>query len=112
MLVAVDSDFPATPFIRDALEGYEALELMQRGRHIAQCLRQHLPADYEQAIALLVASTQHPHGHKASLGMTAFLFMPHMFFIRDFGLDYFEASMQAQHTLTQRFTAEFSIRPF
>jgi 3-methyladenine DNA glycosylase AlkC len=112
MVRAVDSNFPAAAFIKDALKGYDVLELMPRGRHIAQTLRKHLPADYEQAIALLVASSGQPHAHDAGSGMTSFLYMPHMFFIRDYGLDHFEASMQAQYVLTQRFTAEFSIRPF
>jgi len=112
MVLAVDSNFPAKAFVRDVLKGYDDLELMPRGRHIAQGLCKHLSADYEQAIALLVASASQPHTHDASFGMTSFLFMPHMFFIRDFGLDHFEASMQAQYVLTQRFTAEFSIRPF
>jgi 3-methyladenine DNA glycosylase AlkC len=111
MIVAVDTSFPAAAFVKDALKGYDALELMPRGRHIAHALREHLPADYEQAIALLVASSSQPHSHNAG-GMTSFLYMPHMFFIRDYGLDHFEASMQAQYVLTQRFTAEFSIRPY
>ena len=38
--------------------------------------------------------------------------MPHLFFVSQYGLAHFEPSMQAQHALTQRFTAEFSIRPF
>jgi len=44
--------------------------------------------------------------------MGGFLFMPHTYFVADHGLDHFEDSMQAQYELTQRFTAEFSIRPF
>ena len=38
--------------------------------------------------------------------------MPYGFFVAEHGLDHFEASMRMQHALTQRFTAEFSIRPF
>ncbi|MES2623812.1 MAG: DNA alkylation repair protein [Pseudomonadota bacterium] len=112
MLRAVDSSFPAKAFVKDSLDGYDALELMPRGRHIAKALHKHLPSNYEQAITLLMTSISQPHTHGANMGMTSFMFMPHMFFIRDFGLDNFEASMQAQYVLTQRFTAEFSIRPF
>ena len=112
MLLAVEPEFPATSFLKDALNGYEQLELMSRARQIANALHNHLPADYGQALTLLMASTKQPHSHHAQLGMTSFLFLPHIFFIRDFGLDYFEASMQAQYILTQKFTAEFSIRPF
>jgi 3-methyladenine DNA glycosylase AlkC len=38
--------------------------------------------------------------------------LPHTLFVAEFGLGHFELSMQAHHALTQRFTAEFSIRPF
>jgi 3-methyladenine DNA glycosylase AlkC len=44
--------------------------------------------------------------------LAPFLFMPHTFFVARYGLAHFEASMRAQYELTQRFTAEFSIRPF
>ena len=38
--------------------------------------------------------------------------MPHLFFISQHGLEHFEDSMRAQHALTQRFTAEFSVRAY
>jgi 3-methyladenine DNA glycosylase AlkC len=44
--------------------------------------------------------------------MAAFLYMPHMYFVAAYGLDHFEDSMRAQYQLTQRFTAEYSIRAF
>jgi 3-methyladenine DNA glycosylase AlkC len=44
--------------------------------------------------------------------MASFLYLPHTMFVADYGLAHFELSMQAQHALTQRFTAEFSIRTF
>ena len=40
------------------------------------------------------------------------LYMPHLFFVAQHGLEHFEESMRAQHALTQRFTAEYSIRAF
>jgi 3-methyladenine DNA glycosylase AlkC len=44
--------------------------------------------------------------------MAPFLYLPHVFFVAEQGLDHFEASMRAQYELTQRFTAEFSLRAF
>jgi hypothetical protein len=44
--------------------------------------------------------------------MTPFLYMPHVFFVAEHGLADFDVSMATQHALTQRFTCEFSIRPF
>ncbi len=111
MISGVYPAFPVKAFVRDALDGYEALELMPRSRHIARALRRHLPSRYPEAIQILLASCAQPDPRKAG-GLTSFLFMPHSLFVAEYGLDDFEPSMQAQHELTQRFTAEFSIRPF
>jgi 3-methyladenine DNA glycosylase AlkC len=112
MVAAVHPDFDTGAFLRDALAGYEALELMPRGRHIAAALRRHLPADYEAALAVLLASVAQAPVRIEGGSLASFLFLPHTCFVATYGLDHFEASMQAQHLLTQRFTAEFSIRPF
>ena len=112
MVAAVHPEFPSRAFVRDALQGYEALELMPRGRHIARVLHRHLPQDYPRAVAILVASAAQPVARVVGSGMGGFLFMPHMFFIAEYGLPHFEPSMRALHALTQRFTAEFAIRPF
>jgi len=113
MIVAVYPAFPKTQFLRTALKDYEPLELMPRGRHIARALRQHLPSDYEEAIEILLASLGPDVPKQAGDGgMAPFFYMPHTMFVQDYGLDHFEPSMRAQYELTQRFTAEFSIRPF
>ena len=112
MIRAVHADFPHDEFLRDALAGFAPLSLTGRGFHIAAALRKHLPAGYPQAVDVLLASASQPHEHRASGGMAAFLYMPHLFFVAQHGLNHFEDSMRAQHALTQRFTAEYSIRAF
>jgi 3-methyladenine DNA glycosylase AlkC len=112
MIRAVHAAFPQEAFLRDALAGYGPLSLTERGFQIAEALRKHLPAEYPQAIDVLLASASQPHDHRAAGGMAAFLYMPHMFFVSRHGLDHFEESMRAQYALTQLFTAEFSIRAF
>jgi 3-methyladenine DNA glycosylase AlkC len=110
MVAAVHPEFAREAFLRDALRGYEALELMPRGRHIAAALARHLPPHFPDAARILVESmgaAAPPPGP-----MAAFTFMPHACFVADRGLDHFEEAMQAQHAITRRFTAEFSIRPF
>ena len=111
MIASVHPAFPSKAFLREALRGYDALELMPRGRHLARVLADHLPPDFPEAAAILVASMAAPDG-KAGGAMSSFIFMPHAFFVADRGLDHFEAAMAAQRAITQRFTAEFSIRPF
>lgn len=112
MISAVYPGFKSAAFVRDVLAGYDALELMPRGKKIAQALHRHLSADYESALAILLDSLDQPHGRDPSLTLGSFLYLPHTMFVAEFGLAHFAASMRAQHALTQRFTAEFSIRPF
>lgn len=112
MIGAVSPAFDTRAFLADALAGYEALELMPRAGHIAEALRRHLPAEYEAALDVLMRSVSESQETTASLGLGSFVFLPHVFFVGRHGLDHFEASMRAQHLLTQRFTAEFSIRPY
>jgi len=112
MVQAVHPAFDSTGFGREVLDGYEALGLMARGKKIAQVLRRFLPDDYTQALAILMQSIDQPHGRDTGLTLGSFLYLPHTVFVADYGLGHFELSMQAQHALTQRFTAEFSIRPY
>lgn len=111
MIVAVYPAFDRRAFLRDALDGYEALELLSRGRHLARVLHRHLPAAYPAAVEILLASLEAPGKIRGS-DLGTFLYLPHTFFVAEYGLDHLEISLQAQYELTQRFTAEFSIRPF
>ena len=112
MIAQVHPAFPQAAFLRDALDGYEALELMPRGRHIARALRRHLPQEVPAALDILLASLDAPHGDDSSGPLASFLFLPHTVYVAEYAIDHFEPAMRAQHALTRRFTAEFSIRPF
>ncbi|MFO0775375.1 MAG: DNA alkylation repair protein [Nitrospiraceae bacterium] len=112
MIATVSPSFDTKGFVRTALVGYESLGLMPRGRQIAQALRRFLPASYPDAMRVLLASLDHAPPRTPGQSMAAFLFLPHTYFVADYGVDHFECSMRAQYLLTQRFTAEFSIRPF
>ncbi len=115
MVSATDPEFDAEAFLADALDGYEPLALMDRGRHWGSALRAHLPADDATAIRTLTASLGPARGDdtdSGGAGMAAFLYLPHSFVIAEHGLGCVDDSMDAMHALTQRFTAEFCIRPF
>jgi len=109
MVRAVYPAFKAEAFVRSALDGYDALELMQRGQKIAQTLHQYLPADYDRATAILLDSLDQAHDRDMGQSLGSFLYLPHTQFVATYGLGHFEVSMRALHALTQRFTAEFSI---
>lgn len=103
--------FPGAAFLHDVLEEYEPLGLMARGAKIAAALKSHLPEDYERALEILLQSMG-PRLEKDGYGPSPFFYLPHTTFVAEYGLEHFEPSMRAQYELTQRFTAEFSIRPF
>ena len=112
MVLKVYPAFDSAGFIKDALQGYETLNLMQRGRKIAHTLKTHLPQNYEKAVGILLRSLGERPLRTGDNPLSSFIYMPHTFFVADYGLASFEASMEAQYELTKRFTAEFSIRAF
>ncbi len=112
MIVRVEPAFEAAGFVADALAGYEPLSLTGRARNIADALAHHLPADRGCAIEILVESLGPPYETEELDGMESFLYLPYVYFVAEHGLAHFETSMRAQHELTRRFTAEFSIRAF
>lgn len=112
MISPVFPNFASGAFLDDALKGYDALALMARGWHIARTLRHHLPVDTKEAVEILIASLGPELDRTEDLGMAGFLYLPHVLFVSEFGLDHFDLSMRAQYELTKRFTAEFGIRGF
>ncbi len=111
--------FAAESFVREAARGLGGQSLFQRSHQIAAVLRSHLPERYEEALEILMNSMPSRELEK-NLGLGVFFYLPHSQFIANYGLDAegnggrdpFMASMLAQRELTQRFTAEFSVRPF
>lgn len=113
-LANVQPRFPAAAFVKDATRGLDALELIDRAKHIGRALKKHLPATYPEAVELLVRSAgpARPTDENLGGGMEPFFYYPHLWFVAEYGLEHFELSMHAQRELTKRFSAEFSIRPF
>ncbi|MGE3310313.1 MAG: DNA alkylation repair protein [Limisphaerales bacterium] len=107
-------------FRRAAMDGLAPLAILDRGHHLARALREHLPARFEEAVDILVRSLTPVLSRTTDNGLAPFFHLPHVFFVANYGLDAagnggrdpFEASMRAQHEITRRFSAEFSIRPF
>jgi 3-methyladenine DNA glycosylase AlkC len=116
----VYTGFDRDAFKRCSMEGLKPLAILQRGHHIAEALRRHLPRRYEDAVDVLVRSLTPPLKRTDQFGLGVFFYLPHVCYIAKYGLDAehnagqepFEISMRAQYELTRRFTAEFSIRPF
>lgn len=112
MLQHVEHNFDSEGFINHVQQGYDSLELMERGRKIAAALKIFLPDDFNQAVAILLASLDSPVEHDEKNSISSFIFLPHTIYVTENGMHDFSTSMQAHYQLTQRFTAEFAIRPF
>lgn len=112
MLSSAWSGFDAHAFRADCLAGFEALELMARANHMAEVMKRHLPADYSQAGKILLKSIGPNISGTSDQDAVPFLYLPHTLFVAKFGLEHFDLSMRLQSELTQRFSAEFSIRAF
>lgn len=82
----------------------ESLELKDRVRLVAKALTVEFP-DPREGIPLLCDAV-------AAADLRGFDLWPVTHYIETVGLDHFDASLRALHVLTQRFTAEFAIRPF
>ncbi|HKY20319.1 MAG TPA: hypothetical protein VJM31_03795 [Vicinamibacterales bacterium] len=113
-IAGVHPGFPQRAFIKDACRGLDALELLDRGRHIAQALGTHLPPAYPEAVKILLRSLgpEHATDELIGVGMAPFFYLPHTLFVAERGREHFDLSMKAQYELTKRFSAEGSIRPY
>ena len=112
MLSEAGLAFDKRAFVTACLNNYPALELTQRARQIAEQLKTILPDDFEPASTLIIQSLGPKLASSDAFGMTPFLYLPFVYYAAENGLDNFEAAMNLQYELTQRFTAEFSIRYF
>ncbi len=82
---------------------WQQKELKQRMRHIAECLHQHLPANYKKAIKILKPVSTQFNGFE------------HMFFqdfVECYGLDDYETSISALEHFTKYASSEFAVRAF
>jgi 3-methyladenine DNA glycosylase AlkC len=113
-IARVHPSFPVRAFTKDACHGLDALELLARGRHIADALGAHLPPSYPDAIEVLLRSLgpEHATDELIGVGMAPFFYLPHTLLVAERGLEHFDLSMRAQYELTKRFSAESSIRPY
>ena len=111
--------FDAAHFRRLATSGLDALEMKARAMHICAALEATLPGDFNTAArALTAALAPAETGAELALrhgmqgGLRGWILWPVGEFIARHGQHNPEVALQALHALTQRFTAEFAIRPF
>ena len=103
--------FPLQAFLRAATTDLEDRELLDRGRQVGAALDRSLPPDPE-GLRLALRSFGPELSSPDGQGMSGFYYLPHsdLLLRRGPGADP-ELAWAANHALTQRFTAEFSLRP-
>lgn len=105
-------DFPLTTFTSEINPQLDSLELKGRVQLIAQSLRKYLPPAYPEAQRILLQTLGAPLETDRSITENGFAYWPVAQFIEDHGVEELEASIQGMYEVTQRFSAEFAIRPF
>lgn len=111
--------FDAARFTALANDGLEALEFKGRARHLAAALAQTLPADFDAAAQAIEAALGPPgDGDDGAIpatsdaGLGSWAVWPLAEFVAERGLEAPQRALRTLHALTQRFTAEWAIRPF
>lgn len=84
----------------------------QRVEIIADALREHLPRDYPKALAILMQILGPENPDETGMFKHFYWLMPVGKFVEKYGLDDFDASMQAIGEITKRNTGEYAVRPY
>ena len=99
--------------------GLHRLELKARAMQVADALQATLPRDFERAaqvietaLAPLQTDARPAGGDPCRDGLEGWVLWPVGEFVARAGLAHPRRGLQVLHALTQRFTAEFAIRPF
>ena len=113
-------DFDRAGFEGRALDGLEGLELKARAEHLADALQAYLPTSYVELAPVIESCLAPPDrsaadsgsGAGPAEGLSGWAVWPLAELVARRGLDAPARALETLHALTQRFTAEWAIRPF
>jgi 3-methyladenine DNA glycosylase AlkC len=115
----VSPGFDAETFTATATAGLDALALKARAMQIADALEAWLPVDFDTAAGVIEAALAPAPDHErlgelrtGTDGLAGWVLWPVGDYIARRGQQRPERALAALHALTQRFSAEFAIRPF
>ncbi|EQB00491.1 hypothetical protein [Sphingobium baderi] len=100
----VSSAFDGQRFVAQALDGLDALTLMERLRHIAKALHAALPLDFPAAVDVLRDLAPRLNNKFVALTLSEFVAL--------YGQDEFDLSMDALRFFTPFGSSEFAVRHF
>lgn len=110
--------FDAKGFVSAATEDLESLELKARTDRITEVMLKYLPADFEKAGHVMLASLGTPLGCSVSggtvdeNGIAGWAVMPMTHYVGLRGHNHFDLSMKLFKEMTKRASSEFGIRFF
>jgi 3-methyladenine DNA glycosylase AlkC len=108
---AVNPDFPSRDFLSSVFSpAYEGFELKQRTNHIANCLREHLPADFKSALKILEKVIQNYVDHEGEKLSFDYIFLPD--FLEKHGVESPDLAIPALAKFTKWSTCEYAVRPY
>ena len=110
-----DRGFDARRFVALASSGLDALEFKARALHVADALQATLPPRFDEAAALLtaaMATPTEPGQPWADDGLSGWILWPVGEYVARHGQHDLPRALELLRQLTQRFSAEFAIRPF
>ena len=109
-IVAVYPAFDAVAFVAAVVAGLDALELKARHRLIAAMLREYLPADYPEALQILLAMLRDEQVAPSKDAGLRLMAIPA--FVEVYGIDHPRESLDAMPAITRVSSCEFALRPF
>ncbi len=109
-IAAVQPSFAAAAFIAAVVAELGGLELKARHRLIAAKLREYLPADYADALLVLLAMLQDEQVSPSKEAGLRLMSIPA--FVEVYGLDHPRESLDAMPAITRVSSCEFALRPF
>jgi len=104
-------DFNAQLFLKAIyVPTFEEMEWKERVEHSTSVLRHVLPPEYKTAVSVILQITAAIQTDYPDEEKLAYVIFPN--FIAVYGLDDFEASINAMEHITQFISCEFAVRPF
>ena len=105
-------EFDAYYFIYDTDSKTVGQSYTQRVATLAELLRSYLPADYKEALPILMAILGEENPNETGMFTHYYWILPIGKFVQEYGIDHFDISMKAIEEITKRNTGEYAVRPY